>query len=106
LAVTTSREAHPQRGVAALVRALQTTRSSVQHDESRITEALSHQLRTLRRERGLSLDRLAAIAAVSRTMISQIENGVTTPTINIVARLARALSRSISQRCSESTARP
>jgi transcriptional regulator with XRE-family HTH domain len=87
--------------VAALVRALQPTRSSVRHDESRITEALSHQLRTLRRERGLSLDRLAAIAAVSRTMISQIENGVTTPTINIVARLAHAFGIDISSMLGE-----
>jgi XRE family transcriptional regulator, regulator of sulfur utilization len=46
---------------------------------------------TLRRRRGLSIERLAAASGVSRSAISDIERGRTVPTVNVVGRLARAL---------------
>lgn len=58
---------------------------------SDLTPVLGANLRRLRVRRGLSLDRLAAASGVSRAMISQVERGRSTPTINSVWRIARAL---------------
>ena len=48
-------------------------------------------LRRLRVRRGLSLERLAHASGVSRAMLSQVELGRSTPTINLVSRITRAL---------------
>jgi transcriptional regulator with XRE-family HTH domain len=48
-------------------------------------------LRRLRSRRGLSLERLARRAGVSRAMLSQIELGRSAPTINSLWKVARAL---------------
>jgi transcriptional regulator with XRE-family HTH domain len=45
----------------------------------------------LRSRRGLSLERLAQRADVSRAMLSQIELGQSTPTINVLWKIAGAL---------------
>ena len=48
-------------------------------------------LERLRRQRGLSLERLAALACVSRAMLGQIEAGESTPTIALLWKIARGL---------------
>src|SRR5262249_19422585 len=48
-------------------------------------------LRRLRMKRGLSLERLARASGVSRAMLGQIELGQSTPTINVLWKIARAL---------------
>jgi transcriptional regulator with XRE-family HTH domain len=48
-------------------------------------------LRRLRTTRGLSLERLARASGVSRAMLGQIELGQSTPTINTIWKIARAL---------------
>jgi transcriptional regulator with XRE-family HTH domain len=48
-------------------------------------------LRRARRERALSLAKLADASGVSRAMLSQVELGKSTPTINVLWRIARAL---------------
>jgi transcriptional regulator with XRE-family HTH domain len=48
-------------------------------------------LRRLRSERGLSLEKLAKASGVSRAMLGQIELGQSTPTINVVWKISRAL---------------
>jgi transcriptional regulator with XRE-family HTH domain len=48
-------------------------------------------LRRLRSRRGLSLERLARRAGVSRAMLSQTELGQSAPTINLLWKVARAL---------------
>jgi transcriptional regulator with XRE-family HTH domain len=48
-------------------------------------------LRRLRTERGLSLERLAKNSGVSRAMLGQIELGQSAPTITLVWKIARAL---------------
>ncbi len=48
-------------------------------------------LRTLRSQKGLSLDRLAAQSGVSRAMLSQIELGRSAPTITVLWKISRAL---------------
>ncbi|XXF75436.1 XRE family transcriptional regulator [Myxococcaceae bacterium GXIMD 01537] len=48
-------------------------------------------LRRLRMQRGLSLERLAKASGVSRAMLGQIELGQSAPTINVLWKIARAL---------------
>jgi transcriptional regulator with XRE-family HTH domain len=48
-------------------------------------------LRRIRTTRGLSLERLARASGVSRAMLGQIELGQSTPTINTIWKIARAL---------------
>ena len=48
-------------------------------------------LRRLRTERGLSLERLAQASGVSRAMLGQVELGQSAPTINVLWKIARAL---------------
>ncbi|HET8937138.1 MAG TPA: helix-turn-helix domain-containing protein [Polyangiales bacterium] len=57
-----------------------------------IGPALGSNLRRLRMRRGLSLERLSKQARVSRAMLSQIELGRSAPSVNIVWRIASALS--------------
>ena len=45
----------------------------------------------LRKRRGLSLERLAALSGVSRAMLGQIEAGESTPTIALLWKVARGL---------------
>jgi transcriptional regulator with XRE-family HTH domain len=48
-------------------------------------------LRRLRSERGLSLEKLAQASSVSRAMLGQIELGQSAPTINVLWKIAHAL---------------
>lgn len=48
-------------------------------------------LRRLRTQRGLSLEKLAQSSGVSRAMLSQVELGQSAPTINVLWKIARSL---------------
>jgi transcriptional regulator with XRE-family HTH domain len=61
-------------------------------DTPDLTPILGANLRRLRLRRGLSLERLARASGVSRAMLGQIELGQSTPTINVVWKIARSLS--------------
>ena len=56
-----------------------------------LTPLVSGNLRQFRAERGLSLERLSKASGVSRAMLGQIELGQSTPTINVLWKIARAL---------------
>ncbi len=58
---------------------------------SDINATLANRLRGLRSERGLTLDGLAELTGVSRSMISLIERGETSPTAAILDKLAAGL---------------
>lgn len=62
-----------------------------QDASSALTGIVGANLRRLRTKRGLSLERLAKASSVSRAMLSQIELGQSTPTINVLWKIARAL---------------
>jgi len=64
-------------------------------DES-LGPVLGANLRRLRLRRGLSLERLARASGVSRAMLSQIELGQSTPTINVLWKIARSINVSFS----------
>lgn len=56
-----------------------------------LTPAVSANLRRLRAKQGLSLESLAQLSGVSRAMLGQIELRQSTPTINVLWKIARAL---------------
>ncbi|MCE9573065.1 MAG: XRE family transcriptional regulator [Deltaproteobacteria bacterium] len=58
---------------------------------AQLTAQLATNLRRARLRRGLSVEALARLARVGRSTISQIERGGCAPTINVLARLSRAL---------------
>lgn len=64
--------------------------------EADLRPAIASNLRRLRTEHGLSLERLARASGVSRAMLGQIEVGQSTPTINVLWKIARALDVSFS----------
>ncbi len=56
-----------------------------------LTPVVGKTLTRFRFDRGLSLEALSRVAGVSRAMHGQIELGKSTPTINVVWKIARAL---------------
>jgi transcriptional regulator with XRE-family HTH domain len=56
-----------------------------------INARIASRVRSLRAERGLSLDALAAKCAVSRSMLSLIERGETSPTAVVLEKIATGL---------------
>ncbi len=56
-----------------------------------LTPVVGANLRRLRSKKGLSLERLAKQSGVSRAMLGQIELGQSTPTINVLWKIALAL---------------
>jgi transcriptional regulator with XRE-family HTH domain len=61
--------------------------SEAQDFKRRVGENLGR----LRKRRGLSLERLAALSGVSRAMLSQVEAGESAPTIALLWKVARGL---------------
>ncbi len=58
---------------------------------SDMTPVVGANLRRLRNKRGLSMEKLSRASGVSRAMLGQIELGQSTPTINVLWKIARAL---------------
>ena len=56
-----------------------------------LTPVVGTNLRRLRGQRGLSLERLAQLSGVSRAMLGQIELGQSAPTINVLWKISSAL---------------
>ena len=56
-----------------------------------INDRIAERLRTLRGERGFTLDALAELSGVSRSMISLIERGQSSPTASVLDKLAAGL---------------
>src|SRR5688572_6420586 len=65
--------------------------SSIIMEDSDLPLRIAERVRELRAQRGLSLDALAAQAGVSRSMISLIERGETSPTAVVLEKLAAGL---------------
>jgi len=60
-------------------------------DASSVNDRIAARVRALRAERGVSLEALAEACGVSRSMISLIERGETSPTAVVLERLATGL---------------
>ncbi len=61
------------------------------NDRAEITTRLANRLKEERATKGLSLDALAKLSGVSRSMLSQIERGESSPTVASLWNLTRAL---------------
>lgn len=68
-----------------------------------LTHVVGRNLRRLRGERGLSLEKLSRVSGVSRAMLGQIELGQSAPTINVAWKIATALGVPFSALLSERT---
>lgn len=60
-------------------------------EASDLTPFVGANLKRFRNERGLSLEKLSKASGVSRAMLGQIELGQSTPTINVLWKITRAL---------------
>jgi transcriptional regulator with XRE-family HTH domain len=58
---------------------------------------LGCQLRSERRRRGFTLEKLAAASGVSRSMLSEVERGSRVPTVPVLDRIATGLGTSIAR---------
>ena len=65
--------------------------SGMTENSDAILAHLPQRLKEARREQGLSLDAVAKLSGVSRSMVSQIERGESSPTISTLWNLTRAL---------------
>ncbi|HEU0223246.1 MAG TPA: helix-turn-helix transcriptional regulator, partial [Paracoccaceae bacterium] len=61
-----------------------------------VVAALGARVKRLRSQHGLTLEQLAEQSGVSRAMLSKVERGEKSPTLAIVARIARGLNISLS----------
>lgn len=68
-------------------------------------EVLGAEVRRRRKERGLSLEQLGAVAGVSRSMISKIERAEAVPSTTVLSRLAEALGVTFSRLMAPATER-
>ena len=59
--------------------------------------AFGTSVRALRLKRGISQEKLAALAGLSRTYMSEVERGVTVVSLTTIAKLADALDISMSR---------
>lgn len=62
-----------------------------------LTDRLAHRIKSLRAERGLSLDALAAGSGVSRATLSRLEQAQVSPTAEVLGKLCAAYGVSISR---------
>jgi transcriptional regulator with XRE-family HTH domain len=60
-------------------------------DFESMRKVLAHNVRTLRREKGLSQEQLAFEADIDRTYVSQIERSVINPSLLVLHKVAKAI---------------
>ncbi|MER3426705.1 MAG: transcriptional regulator [Pyrinomonas sp.] len=66
-------------------------RAAAEREARELKKRVGENLARLRRQRGLSLEKLASLSGVSRAMLGQIEAGESTPTIALLWKIARGL---------------
>jgi transcriptional regulator with XRE-family HTH domain len=71
--------------------------TSAEGSRDATTRRLCERLRQLRKQRGWTLEQLAAVCGVSRSMLSAIERARASPTVAVAFRIARAFERSLGE---------
>jgi len=66
-------------------------KGSAEDEAQELKRRVGENLGRLRKQRGLSLERLAAVSGVSRAMLGQVEAGESAPTIALLWKVARGL---------------
>ena len=84
--------------------AILAARASDNQDDPQLA-IIARELRGARRKRQLSLEQLADLSGVSRSMISKIERSEAVPSTTVLAKLAEALGLTFSQLMSQSVER-
>ena len=64
---------------------------------TKLEEKLGERLRSIRQQKGWSLETLAERAGMHVTYLSSIERGYRNPTLNVIGTLAHALGLSLSE---------
>ncbi|MBJ2128157.1 helix-turn-helix transcriptional regulator [Alteromonas sp. IB21] len=73
---------------------------------SAMSKSISHHLQSVRKTRGLSLDKTAQLTGVSKAMLGQIERGESSPTIATLWKIATGLECSFSSFLSDDDLEP
>jgi transcriptional regulator with XRE-family HTH domain len=60
-----------------------------------VNQVLCDRVRSLRKSKGWTLEQLASLSGVSRSMLSQIERGAASPTLGVAFRVAQAFGMSL-----------
>lgn len=71
-----------------------------------VHQLVSDRLRDLRKKKGWTLEQLASLSGVSRSMLSQIERGAANPTLVVAWRIAQAFGLSLGDLVDSKIARP
>ncbi|MGB1236748.1 MAG: helix-turn-helix domain-containing protein [Pseudomonadales bacterium] len=66
-------------------------------DVEPMSQVLCEKVKGLRKAKGWTLERLAEVSGVSRSMLSQIERGRANPTLAVACRIAQAFSISVGE---------
>ena len=74
---------------------IMTDTSYISDREQELGQAIATRLRNLRREQGLTLDRVAKVTGLSKGTVVALEQGKANPSIGILCRLAAAFSLSV-----------
>ncbi|MGX7013982.1 helix-turn-helix domain-containing protein [Vagococcus silagei] len=69
----------------------------VMNDDLTLINQMGKNLRDLRKNKGLTMEQLANLSGVSGITISNLENGRSNPTINVLWKLAEALDITLTQ---------
>lgn len=67
------------------------------NDQQNLTSEIGRKIKTIRNERGLTMEKLGQIAGCSKAFISQIEHGVTKPSLSMLNSLSDALGVPVSE---------
>jgi transcriptional regulator with XRE-family HTH domain len=67
------------------------------HDPQSLTNEIGGKIKTLRNERGLTMEKLGQIVGCSKAFISQIEHGITKPSLSMLNRFSEALGVPVSE---------
>jgi transcriptional regulator with XRE-family HTH domain len=67
------------------------------NDRQNLNNEIGRKIKTLRNERGLTMEKLGQIVGCSKAYISQLENGVTRPSLSMLNRFSEALGAPVSE---------
>ncbi len=81
--------------LGSCLRSVDKTQDYIDHEEGPIAQTIGKVLNDLRKQRQLSLNDLALLSGVSRSMLSQIETGRSIPSVVVLCKIARTFNVSV-----------
>jgi transcriptional regulator with XRE-family HTH domain len=67
------------------------------NDDQNLTNEIGRKIKVARNERGLTMEKLGQIAGCSKAYISQLEHGITKPSLSMLNRFSEALGVPVSE---------